>query len=136
MVNEYSQTRISDMAKRGPYLRQEPKTEKLKSHFVREWRERPTPKFPHGMSQEQLAERSKLSVSSISSYERGGNDPSLKALQKLSAALDVPRGMLIDVNPNEDGALWDAYFRADETQRTTLTKMAIGLIGPTSRKRA
>lgn len=86
-------------------------------HFLRQWRERATPEFPNGMSQEELADRSELSLSSISAYERGTNDPSLEALQKLSKALGVPRGMLVDIDPSENSGLWGAYLQA-------------GIIGP------
>lgn len=55
------------------------------------------------MSQEELAGEAGLSVASISAYEQenGGNEPSVSALKKLSDALGVPRGMILDIDPND-----------------------------------
>ena len=53
-----------------------------------------------GMSQEQLAETSRLSRNYISDIERGVRNPSLLALVGLSRALHLPlRDMLEDVEP-------------------------------------
>lgn len=53
------------------------------------------------MSQEYLAGESGLSVASISAYERGENDPSVDALKKLSKVFGIPRGMILDIDPNQ-----------------------------------
>lgn len=53
-----------------------------------------------GMSQEDLAEASKLSRNYVSDIERGVRNPSLLALVRLSRALRLPlRDMLEDVEP-------------------------------------
>jgi len=53
-----------------------------------------------GMSQEDLAEASKLSRNYVSDIERGVRNPSLLALVGLSRALRVPlRDMLADAEP-------------------------------------
>lgn len=134
-----SPTRIPVMVKSRAYTRpQKPEAEAPleKTNFVREWRERPTEEFPGGMSQEALSERSGLSVSSISAYERMTNDPSIDALQKLSNAFGVPRGMILDVDPRQDAELWDAYQRADASQRAALCRIAAGLVPPRKKRRA
>lgn len=115
--------------KRGPYLRQpKPRTRATqKTNFLREWREHVE------MTQEQLAEAAGLSVGSISAYELGSNAPSLDALQRLSEAMNVPKGMLLDINPHEDPAMWDAYLRASETQKREIGRIAGALIGPRKR---
>jgi transcriptional regulator with XRE-family HTH domain len=118
-----------------PRTRQTTQIVREKTNFLREWRERPTEEFPDGMGQETLADRSGLSVSSVSAYERSENDPSLDALAKLSKALGVPKGMLLDVDPREDPELWDAYLRADAGQREALGRMASGLVGPPKAKK-
>jgi len=52
-----------------------------------------------GMSQEELAEASKLSLNYISDIERGVRNPSLLALVGLSRALRLPlRDLLADVD--------------------------------------
>jgi transcriptional regulator with XRE-family HTH domain len=130
LVREGLSPRISSMTrKRGPYLRQ-PKPRALaakKSNFVREWREYVE------LTQEALAEAAGLSVGSISAYELGTNAPSLDALQKLSDAMKVPKGMLLDINPNDDPSMWDAYLRATETQKREIGRIAGALIGPRKR---
>lgn len=118
------------LKKRGPYLRKPKPAAKSASgtNFVREWRENAE------MTQEALAAAAGLSVASISAYERGA-DPSLDALAKLSNALDVPKGMLLDVNPMEDQPLWSGYLRASDTQKREIGRIVGALVGPAKRKK-
>jgi transcriptional regulator with XRE-family HTH domain len=117
--------------KKGPYLRAPKAQEKPRDNpnFIRQWREW------KGWTQEELAEKSGLSVSSISAYEKeaGGNDPSVEALQKLSASLGVPKGMLLDVSPAEDPPLWAGFLRASEAQRAEIGRIVGALVGPPKR---
>lgn len=107
-------SRIPPMAKKGQaYTREKARAvvaPTAKTHFIRQFRER------ENWSQEVLAEKSGLSLSSISAYERGDTDPSLEALQKLADAFGVPRGMLLDVNPLEDPPLWASVLKATTTR--------------------
>src|SRR4051794_5510689 len=48
-----------------------------------------------GLTQEALAERSGVSVRSITDYEQGKSQPSLDQLSKLAAAMDVTSGWLL-----------------------------------------
>lgn len=118
------------LKKRGPYLRKPKPAPKSTAgtNFVREWRENAE------MTQEALAAAAGLSVASISAYERGA-DPSLDALAKLEKALDVPRGMILDVNPLEDQPLWSGYLRASDTQKREIGRIVGALVGPTKRKK-
>jgi transcriptional regulator with XRE-family HTH domain len=123
--------RIPAMPKKGPYLRKPKPPEKIRenSNFVRQWREWAD------MTQEELAEKSGLSVSSISAYEKegGGNDPSVEALRKLSKALGVPAGMILDVNPAEDAPLWAGFLRASKDQKAEIGRIVSALVGPPKR---
>ena len=105
------------------------------NNFIRQWREMPRPGHPKGWSQGKLADVSGVSLSSISAYERGENDPSMEFLQMLSDALGVPRGMLLDVDPTLDTELWAVYLRADKGQRDAIGRMAAGLVGGPTKKR-
>lgn len=121
--------RIPVMPKRGPYLRAQPRPPKPVITKVRAWRQ-----FC-GMTLETLAEESGLSVSSISAYERGGNDPSLEAAGLLAEAMGITRGMLLDIDPREDPTLWAAFLRANPAQRRDLARMADALVGPPPKRK-
>lgn len=111
--------------KKGPYRRKPKDTPaRPKSNFVREWREWAD------LTQEDLAGDSGLSLSSISAYERGDNDPSLEALAKLADALGVPKGMILDIDPTTDPPLWNGYLRASERQRQEIGRLVGAIIGP------
>jgi len=54
----------------------------------------------HGMSQEDLAEASKLSRNYVSDIERGVRNPSLMAVVGIARALRMPlRDLLADIEP-------------------------------------
>lgn len=132
LVSSGSSTRILAMLKkRGPYFRKpkpDPRVTEA-TNFVRQWREWAE------MTQEVLAEEADVSLSSISAYELGTNDPSIKAAGKLAAAMGITRGMLLDINPLEDDALWSGYLRASENQKREIGRMVGALVGPPKRKR-
>lgn len=110
MVAVDGRPKIPGMAnKRGrPYRREKKSTAPAVevTNFIREWREEAE------WSQELLSEKSGVSVASISAYERGETDPSIEYLEKLSKALGVPRGMLLDVDPTADPPLWASVMKA------------------------
>ena len=111
--------------KRRPYLRQRSEAPpKEKTNFVREWREQ------RGWAQEQLSEKTELSVSTISGYERMAFDPSPAALRQLGKAFRVPGGMILDVDPTKDPTLWEAYQRATEAQRRDMGRAFSAMVGP------
>jgi transcriptional regulator with XRE-family HTH domain len=114
--------------KRGPYLRNTPKHSGDADHFIREWREWA------GLTQETLAERSGLSVASVSAYERGESDPSMGALDALAKAIGVSRGMLLDVNPFDDPPLWAGFTRASKAQKEEIGRIVGALVGPLKAK--
>ncbi len=116
------------LKKRGPYLRKT-RPARAKTNFIREWREWA------GLTQAQLAEASGLSGGSISAYELGTMDPSLEALKAISAALRVPMGMLLDVDPREDAPLWAGFLRATKDQRHEIGRIVAALVGPPKPRR-
>lgn len=106
--------RIPAMTTKGrPYLRQEAVNDPPPPvlHYLRAWREW------RGWTQENLSAESGVPVSSISAYERGADTPSLEALGRLAVGLGIPRGMLLDVDPNRDPPLWASVLRALEGQQ-------------------
>lgn len=117
--------------KRGPYTRTRPRPKPAgpKLNFVREWREH------FEMTQDDLAAEAEMSIPSISAYERGDNQPSMEALGKLAKAFGIPKGMILDVNPQEEPSIWDGYLRASETQRREIGRIVGALVGPAKRKR-
>lgn len=58
-----------------------------------------------GYTQKQLAEKAGISSNSIIKYERGEMSPSIYALQKIAAALDVSVSVLIDEGDNAEEKL-------------------------------
>jgi transcriptional regulator with XRE-family HTH domain len=116
--------------KRGPYTRKpKAKAPGPKLNFVREWREH------FDMTQEDLAAEAELSVPSISAYERGDNQPSIEALGKLAKVWGIPKGMILDVNPQDDPSIWDGYLRATETQKREIDRIIGALVGAPKRRR-
>jgi transcriptional regulator with XRE-family HTH domain len=69
-------------------------------HFIAEWRE-----F-RGLTQEQLAGRVDLSVSSISQLENGKQGYSQPTLEALAVALSCEPGDLLMRNPMDKNAPW------------------------------
>lgn len=124
-------TRIWGMPKRGPYTRKKPQagTNAQKLNFVREWREH------FEMTQEELCAKSGISLASISAYERGANQPKLDKLEMLSKTWNIPRGMILDVDPSANGSLWGAYLRATDAVRKQMDSLATALVGPPPKSR-
>lgn len=55
-----------------------------------------------GLDQAKLAERAKMSQSALSLYEQGKREASLKALERIAHALDVPLVLLVFVGTEGD----------------------------------
>ena len=60
------------------------------------------------MTQEDLSERARISVSFLSMIERGERSPHLETLSKIAGALEVPLATLFD-DQNDDGV--DPMYR-------------------------
>lgn len=90
-----------------------------RKNYIREWRTK------RNLSLRKLADRletepgGKLVIShaSISRIEQGKQPWSEDILVALSEALQVPIGMLIDMNPEKEGEVVDLVRRLDEQKR-------------------
>lgn len=67
-----------------------------------------------GMTQANLAEKTNLSVDSISRIERGERAPSLESIEKLSNALNVKSSELFNFDGEEVAALSESPFESLE----------------------
>lgn len=63
---------------------------KVKGQYIRQLREE------RGLSLQELAGRTQLSVSYLSEIERGAKTPSLKTLEKIAGGLNVPRSQMLE----------------------------------------
>jgi transcriptional regulator with XRE-family HTH domain len=81
-----------------------------------------TSRFGPKMTQEELAERSEISVSFLSMIERGERAPHLETLAKIAGALQVPITELFsfDSDPEKLDQLYKPLV--DVCRRQTLTK--------------
>jgi transcriptional regulator with XRE-family HTH domain len=87
-------------------------------HFIREWRKFRT------FTQERLAARVDLSVSSISQLENGEQGYSQPTLEALAEALGCQPGDLLMRNPNDPEAPWGIW----ETLKPVTKRQAIELL--------
>lgn len=101
MEHDALQQQTVDMARK----RSEKVISRLKDktvrHFIREWREH------RGFTQERLADRVDLSVSSISQLESGDQGYRQATLEALADALSCEPGDLLMRNPLIEDAVWD-----------------------------
>jgi transcriptional regulator with XRE-family HTH domain len=75
-----------------------------------------------GMTQASLAEKTNLSVDSISRLERGERAPSLESIEKISKALKVRSSDLFNFDGEEIAALSESPFESLELWRVLRNK--------------
>ncbi|MDN5348016.1 MAG: hypothetical protein PWP65_1580 [Clostridia bacterium] len=85
---------------------------------IRELREQ------RGYSLQDLAGRAKISVSYLSEIERGAKRPSLKTLEKLASALNLPRDQLVEAGAEEGLSLGAKIRLLREKRGYSLTDFA------------
>lgn len=86
-------------------------------HFIREWRKH------RGFTQEQLASRLEVAVSTISQLETGKQGYSQPTLEAIAEALSCQPADLLIRNPLVEDAVWsieDQLKRADPAKRETI----------------
>jgi transcriptional regulator with XRE-family HTH domain len=77
-----------------------------------------------GLTQEQIAEKLKMSANAYGNIERGDNDPKLSKLQKIAEILEIPLADLVDlseqgsltINFNKDGKHQNIYLGSSNTE--------------------
>jgi transcriptional regulator with XRE-family HTH domain len=86
-----------------------------------------------GWTQEQLAEAARLSTYFLGSVERGQAALSLRSLQQIAEALDVPLSLLCEVPPDESRdallELLAARLRAASSEEIRVLLEAAALMG-------
>ncbi|MBO8138577.1 MAG: helix-turn-helix transcriptional regulator [Desulfotomaculum sp.] len=70
-----------------------------------------------GYTLQDLAKRAKLSLSYLSEIERGSKRPSLKTIEKLAAALNVPKTQLIEGEVTDKGLTLGEKIRILRTEK-------------------
>lgn len=93
--------------------------------FLKQWR------IYRGLTQEQLAERTGLSVSGISQLENGKQGYSDESLELLADALNCEPGHILNVDPTKEDAIWSIWERAKPGERQQIIAVAKALIGKT-----
>jgi transcriptional regulator with XRE-family HTH domain len=63
-----------------------------------------------GLTQEKLAEKAEMDYRSIGAIERGERNLTLKSLEKIACALEMPAGRLLPLNPPEDKSQLEETF--------------------------
>ena len=80
-------------------------------HFIKEWRKH------RGLSQEQLAERVGVAVSTISQLENGRQGYSQATLEALAEALNCQPADLLMRDPSRPAAIWSIWEDLPEQSR-------------------
>lgn len=92
----------------------------LNKTFLREWRKE------RGLTIEQLAERSGLSIATISDIETGRVAYTQHSLERLAKALNVAIGLILSCNPTNEHDPWrivEKFSQLDETRRIQLADL-------------
>jgi transcriptional regulator with XRE-family HTH domain len=76
-------------------------------HFIKEWRK------SRGLTQEQLAERIGVAVSTISQLETGKQGYSQPTLEAIADALGCEPADLLMRNPNQQNEIWSIWETLD-----------------------
>jgi len=91
----------------------------IKGELIRQLRE------DKNLTLVELSQKAGLSVSYISEIERGSKKPSLKTLEKIAQALNIPRGQLVEMNEDTKGISMGEKIRLlREKNNINLTEFA------------
>lgn len=90
--------------------------------FFKEWR-----KFRR-LTLEQAADRSGMTAGNISAMERGTQGYTQDGLEALAFAYQTEPGLLLNVDPTKDDAIWSIWDRAKPGERTMIVEVARTII--------
>lgn len=99
-----------------------------RAYFFRAWREH------KGLTQEQLAERIDMSVSSISQIETGAQGFTDSTLMAIAEALDCEPGDLLSKDPRAEGMVVDMMRLIQRKDEATVLAILSGLPDRTGTK--
>lgn len=100
------------------------KPEPQARHFIRQWRKH------RGLTQERLAERIDMSMSSISQLENGKQNYTQATLEAIADALQCSPGDLLMRDPTDGDAIWSIWEGLKAPQRQQALEVLRILSGP------
>jgi transcriptional regulator with XRE-family HTH domain len=106
------------MAGMGTRVTSRLKTTQRRRHFIREWRKH------RGLTQEQLAERIDVAVSTISQLETNKQGYSQATLEALAWALQCEPADLLMRDPTKEDALWTIWEGLDAPSKQQIVEIA------------
>ena len=102
----------------GTRVKSRLKSPQKRRHFIKEWRKH------RGLTQEQLAERIGVAVSTISQIETMKQGYSQPTLEALADALQCEPADLLMRDPSREDALWSIWESLEPAQRNQITEIA------------
>jgi transcriptional regulator with XRE-family HTH domain len=102
----------------GTRVKSRLKQPQRRRHFIKEWRK------ARGLTQEQLADRIGVAVSTISQLETGKQGYSQPTLEAIAEALDCEPADLLMRDPGRQDAMWSIWEGLDIPAREQITEIA------------
>lgn len=100
-----------------------PATPVRRRTFLKEWR-----KY-RGLTLEAAAELADMTAGNLSAMERGAQGYTQAGLEALAEAYRCETGMLLNVDPTGDDAIWTIWERAKPIDRQKIVDIANTIIG-------
>lgn len=107
----------------GPYKTGFKERRLRKPIFLRQWR------IYRNLTQEQLAERTGLSIGTVSGLETGKVGYSDDSLNLLADALSCEPGQILMVDPTKPNAIWSIWEQAKEGEKQKIVDVARVITG-------
>lgn len=107
----------------GPYKIGQKERRQRRPIFLRQWR------IYRNLTQEQLAERTGLTVGTISNLEAGKVGYSDESLNALADGLSCDPGQILMVDPTKPNAIWSIWESAKEGEKQKIVEVAKVITG-------